>query len=104
MTHDDSVAADELLAVVAAAWEAGSPIAGRHPADQERVADVARRRWRSYERRHRRRNAFDRESRIDDLAKGLRDQLEHEPQLAGPLIEDYRWLARELADVLDPEG
>jgi hypothetical protein len=40
------------------------------------------------------------DDRIEDLAKGLRDSLEADRSLVGPLVEDYRHLARVLALVL----
>jgi hypothetical protein len=36
------------------------------------------------------------EARVEDLAKGLRDAFEADRQLVGPLMEDYRVLARTL--------
>jgi hypothetical protein len=36
------------------------------------------------------------EARVEDLAKGLRDAFEAGRQLVGPLMEDYRFLARTL--------
>jgi hypothetical protein len=57
------------------------------------------RRWRSFGNRAGKRRPSD-EARIEDLAKGLRDCLEPDRSLVGPLMEDYRYLARVLAPVL----
>lgn len=57
---------------------------------------VAARRWRSFDRRRAKRDS-DLGARTEDLAKGLRDHFEESPQLAGPLMEDYRFLAGILA-------
>ncbi len=86
-----------LLAVVEAAWEDGCPVAGR---DQERIAEVARRRWASQHRRLR--PGADHERRVEDLAKALVAVFEADRGLVGPLIEDYRHLARLLAATLSP--
>jgi hypothetical protein len=88
--------AEKLLA----AREDGSPVA---PADGERarqMATVARRRLNSFARRHA--NVADTTiARIDDLARGLAENFEvGEWSHVGPLIEDYRWLAAQLAPLL----
>jgi len=79
-------------------WEAGCPIPS--PALQGRLLEVGFRRWRSFGRRTKLRNPS-REDRIRDLTKGL-STLEPDPELIGPLIEDYRCVATALASVLDP--
>jgi hypothetical protein len=86
-----------LLAAVHRAWEEGCPVAG--PQARELLASTALRRWRSFGRRSRERRLSD-DARIEDLAKGLRDSLEPDRSLVGPLMEDYRYLARVLAPVL----
>ena len=86
----------DLLRAVEQAWRDGNPIAGSAPT----LAAAARRRWASQGRRLR--SSASRVERIEDLAKGLRDRLEGDRHLVGPLMEDYRSLARRLADVLDP--
>jgi hypothetical protein len=48
----------------------------------------------------RKRKRFVYADRIKDLAKGLRDRFERNPQLVGPLMEDYRYLASRIAEVL----
>lgn len=102
MSRDDPQ--EQLVAVLARAYEQGSPIA--YPGSRDagvkwtEMADLALRRWESFERRSKKKrpNLGD---RIEDLAKGLRDAYERERQLAGPLIEDYRYIAGELATVLE---
>ena len=64
-------------------------------------AQVALRRWQRFDRRSRvKQPTFD--HRVEDLAKGLRDAFESDPRLVGPLMEDYRFLARLLATHLSP--
>lgn len=97
MPNDSGEAVEvDLLRAVEQAWQDGNPIAGSAPA----LAVTARRRWASQDRRLR--PSASRDARIEDLAKGLRDRVERDRQLVGPLVEDYRSLARRLADVLDP--
>lgn len=84
--------------VARSAWDAGNPVAGQTEDDWKRIANVAVRRWRSAHRRLRKNASH--YDRIEDLAKGLRDQMEADPSLAGPLIEDYRSLAGRLAEVI----
>ena len=43
-------------------------------------------------------------ARIEDLAKGLRDHFEENPQLVGPLMDDYRHLAGVLAAEFSQRG
>jgi hypothetical protein len=81
----------DLTEAVKAAWEEGCPVAGGDP---EKKARIALRRWRSFERRRG-------TDRVEDLAKGLRDHFEADPREAGPLMEDYRYLASCLASVLE---
>ena len=90
----------ELRVVIAQLWEDGCPVAAPHPAKGgEDTAKLALRRWRSFQRRVRGKS-WKREERVEDLAKGLRDAYETDRHLVGPLMEDYRHLARCLADVL----
>lgn len=95
--------AGRLVAVIVAEHLAGCPVAGHDDAERQKIAAVAIRRWRSFARRSTYPNQASRAERAEDLAKGLRDRLEVEPALAGPLMEDYRHLAARLAAVLaDP--
>lgn len=60
------------------------------------MAEVAVRRWRSFDSRTKvKRPSF--EDRVDDLARGLLKRFEDQPELAGPLIEDYRYVASLIA-------
>lgn len=90
---------DSLMAAVEEAWGAGSRVAGRTPADREQIVQAALRRWGSFSRRSKRIGGDSLELRIEDLAKGLRDRVEQHPSLTGPLMSDYRWLARKLAAI-----
>jgi hypothetical protein len=81
---------------IQAAWEDGCPVAG-HP---EETASLAVRRWRSAERRIK--GKIDHESRIRDLTKGLVQFQEEDPDLVGPLKQDYRFLAEQIAQAIDP--
>jgi len=67
--------------------------------DRAKLAALALRRWRGFGRRSKVTHPTD-EDRIEDLAKGLRDACEATPGLAGPLIEDYRYLAGVIAAVM----
>jgi hypothetical protein len=62
------------------------------------------RRWDTFPRRNRQVGGDPAERRIEDLAKGLRDQVERRISLTGPLMNDYRWLARKLAEILTEPG
>ncbi|BCJ69270.1 hypothetical protein [Polymorphospora rubra] len=71
-------------------------------ADQrERIAKVAFRRWRTFDRRSRIRRPSPAD-RIRDLARGLVNALEADPRLVGPLIRDYECLAEAFAAAIDP--
>jgi hypothetical protein len=84
-----------LVAVLEAAREAGSPVAGWTHSEREEIAKLAARRWRSFGRRHGGVGSFD--ARVEDLAKGLSGRLEEHER---PLMSDYRWLAQQLAEAL----
>ena len=79
----------------------GSPVVREDGVDE--MLEVARRRWQSFKRRNGKR-AGDQNARTEDLAKGLRDHLEASPRLAGPLIEDYRFVAGVLATEYSRHG
>lgn len=74
----------------------GSPVV--RPESADKVIEMGWRRWQSFARRHAK-SAMTMDQRTEDLAKGLRDALEPDPQLVGPLIEDYRHLASVLGGV-----
>lgn len=93
---------EQLVDALRAARKAGSPVVGHDPADWDKVANVAERRWRSYARRQRGRPST-RAARIEDLAVGLRVLWWEDPKLVGPLMTDIRWVATRLAAVLEPE-
>jgi hypothetical protein len=102
-TADTKLPDRRLLAVAEAEHLDGSPVAGHDDDDRRETVKIAIRRWRSYHRRSRHPERATDADRVEDLAKGLRDRFEIHPELAGPLIEDYRDLAAKLAAVLmDP--
>jgi len=79
--------------------KSGSPVAGWTSGEREQIAKLAARRWRSYQRRHPKTPSF--EERVEDLAKGLSGSLD---DMWKPLMEDYRWLARQLGEALRTRG
>jgi hypothetical protein len=85
-------------AALALAWEEGSPVAGSTPAARAAVAAVALRRIRSFDRRD---VPPDRGRQVNDLAAGLVARLEPRPELVGPLLQDYRFIAAALLTALD---
>jgi len=91
---------DTLMVALKEAQIAGSPVAGQQISDRERIVETALRRWNTFPRRNRKPGGDPFERRIADLAKGLREQVEQQPSLTGPLMNDYRWLARKLAEIL----
>jgi hypothetical protein len=88
-----------VVAVIAEAWQEGSPVAASDDERRREMAAVATRRWESFERRAKSRRAG-MDERVEDLAKGLRDAYEPDSALAGPLMTDYRWLAERIAAAL----
>ena len=95
----DGVTRAAAVAAVERLWGEGCPVA--EPGGRVMVIDVGWRRWRSFERRNKRRHS-DRDDRIEDLAKGLCAAMESDQKLVGPLMEDYRCLAVALASAFDP--
>lgn len=87
-----------VVATIGRAWDAGCPVAGQDLDQRTMQANVAVRRWRSASRRHRRKPTH--QGMVEDLAKGLCDAFEVDPKLVGPLMEDYRYLAARIADVM----
>ena len=90
---------EEFVRVLADAWESGSPVAGQNVEVHRSIARIAIRRIASFSRRDI--PSHDRALQVRDLARGLVDRLESEPDLVGPLIEDYRYVARLLLNVCD---
>jgi hypothetical protein len=97
---DDAPLIQHLALALERLWDDGCPVAGSDAGSWQGTARVALRRWRSFDRRSKRKLPT-REEHIEDLAKGLRDAFERDPRLVGPLMEDYRHVARTLAGVLD---
>jgi hypothetical protein len=65
------------------------------------VIDVGVRRWRSFERRNKRRHPTH-ENRVEDVSVGIHARFEPREQGRGPELQDYRCVARAIANVLDP--
>ena len=94
----------QLTAKLQWAWDDGCPVAGSSADIWLEMANIARRRWFSFERRNKSKED-NRVNRIEDLARGLCEKFERGGfRMAGPLIEDYRWLAKQLADILAVES
>jgi hypothetical protein len=91
---------DTLMVALEEARIAGSPVAGQQPSDREQIVQTALRRWNTFARRNRKPGGDPMERRIEDLAKGLRERVDQRPNLTGPLMSDYRWLARKLAEII----
>ena len=100
-TNDDEILT-ALVAALTRAFDEGSPVAGRSLERRLEIAVAALRRIRSFRRRSV--SIDDRPHCIRDLAKGLADYLEAEPNLVGPLIKDYQFVASELLDAYKAAG
>ena len=85
-----------LVAALTRAFDDGSPVSGQSLERRRDIALAALRRIRSF--RRRRVPNDDRSSCIRDLAKGLVDYLEATPDLVGPLMKDYQFVANRLLD------
>ena len=83
-------------------WNEGSPVAGSSPDGWHEVAHEAIRRIRSFERR--KLSQSDRTVKVKDVARRLADQFESRPDLVGPLIVDYEYVAAKVLDVVAPEA
>jgi uridine kinase len=92
---------EEQLEVARQAVEKVSMVGSPLGSDHDAWASVAVRRWNSSQRRNVEPDDYD--GRIEDLVKGLIQQFEPDPDLVGPLIEDYRFLARRLAQAFEPK-
>lgn len=90
----DGAVEDAVRAALLGLARSGSPVVSED--DLVEMLRVAVRRWRSFERRNPKRS-LDLAARTEDLAKGLRDRFESNPQVVGPLMEDYRFVAEVLA-------
>ena len=85
-----------LVAALTRAFDDGSPVSGQSLERRRDIAVAALRRIRSF--RRRRVPNDDRSSCIRDLAKGLINYLEAKPDLVGPLMKDYQFVASQLLD------
>ena len=85
-----------LVTALTRAFDDGSPVAGQSLERRREIAVAALRRIRSFRRRS---VSIDyRTHCVHDLAKGLAEHLEAEPNLVGPLIKDYQLVASGLLD------
>jgi hypothetical protein len=91
-----------LVAALTRAFDAGSPVAGQSVERRREIAVAALRRIRSFRRRSV--SSDDRPRCIRDLAKGLADYLEAAPNLVGPLMKDYQFVASGLLDAYQAVG
>jgi hypothetical protein len=94
---EEATLTQSLIQALEQAWEDGSPVAGRTIQERERMASVAIRRIKSVTRRAIPLN--DRRRQVVDLAKGLANQFERNPELVGPLIKDYEYIAERMLEV-----
>jgi hypothetical protein len=78
----------------------GCPVAPQTEELANEMASFSRRRWNSFERRAK--NLHDSmEIRTIDLARGIAEKFERGGwSMAGPLINDYQWLAEQIAPIL----
>lgn len=96
----ESAVADKLL------WarENGSPVVPHDDQSMVKMAVIARRRWNSFARRHKN-IPRTLQAQIEDLARGLAESVTKGGlRMIGPLISDYRWLAEQIAPLLDTSG
>ena len=91
-----------LVASLTCASQEGSPVAGQSLDRRREIAVAALRRIRSF--RRRRVPINDRSYSVLDLARGLVDYLEDEPDLVGPLMKDYQFIASGLLDAYQMVG
>jgi hypothetical protein len=82
---------ERAIAAVEAAWDDGCPVVSHEATKRQKVASLALRRIRSFERR-----GIASADEIKDLASGLIVQLEENPRLVGPLRADYEYLAAKI--------
>src|SRR5262245_60397427 len=95
LAKDDPVLT-ALVASLTCAFHDGSPVAGQSLDRRREIAIAALRRIRSF--RRRKVPIDDRSYCVRDLARGLVDYLEDEPDLVGPLMKDYQFIASGLLD------
>ena len=90
LAKDDSILT-ALVASLTSAFHDRSPVAGESLDRRRKIAVAAVRRIRSF--RRRKVPIDDRSYCVRDLARGLVDYLEDEPDLVGPLMKDYHFIA-----------
>lgn len=98
----DATTLDAICTAIQQAWDDGCPIAPYTRTEQEKMAQVAWRRWHSWQRR---RVKPDLEARVRDLTNGLIQSCGAEPVYVGRLKTDWEYLARSIVGVLArPDG
>ena len=91
---------ERLVAKLRWASNDGCPVAGHSQKCWIEMASLARRRWFSFSRRKPKKMEDSRANRVEDLARGPCEKCERGGRrMAGPLITDYRWLAKQLSEV-----
>ncbi len=88
---------EALALALARLWNEGCPLA--HSTDRSKMIDIGLRRWRSFERRNKRKHPT-LDNRVEDLAEGLRDAFEPDLKMVGPMMQHYRCVAEAMATVL----
>jgi hypothetical protein len=82
---------DAVAKAVEACWDDGSPVVGQSADRWQEIAHVAIRRARSFDRRGI--SGDDHRSQVCDIAQGFVAAFESKPDLVGPLIVDYEYVA-----------
>lgn len=90
------------IIAVAAAWEAGCPVAGSRPELQAEIADVFLRHYRSLIQQGI--SDDQRPKQIQELAYGLAKWVGGDRQLVGALMHDYEWLANQVLATIVENG
>jgi hypothetical protein len=98
-TRDTKSMQEALDLALARLWDEGCPMA--HPDGRSRMIDIGLRRWRSFERRNKRKHPT-LDDRVEDIALGLRHAFEPDRRLGGPMMMHYRCVAKAMATVLAP--
>jgi hypothetical protein len=95
---DDPALVAAVTVAVEACWNEGSPVAGQSKDAWRRVAQVAVRRAKSFERRGV--SKMNRDAQIRDVAEALVGRFERDPGLVGPLIIDYLYVAQKALEAI----
>lgn len=78
----------------------GCPVAPGTEEQSLEMANIAVRRWRTFNRRSPK-QLSDLDARVEDLAQGIADKFERGGwAMVGSLIGDYRWLSKQIVPIL----